>query len=216
MERRKEWGRNLSYAAFWPLFGLCFYALEWLVPGRVYHVMYHPADSLIPFCELFVIPYLFWFPFMIFAYVYAFFTDAGAFRRMMRFTALTYGGGLLMFILFPTCQNLRPQVFPRDNFLTAVMAWFYTCDTSTNVCPSLHVCGSLAAAFGLLDTRRFSTPGWRRAIWATALTICASTVFVKQHSILDTVCGFLFSGYAWLLVYGLGQERQRMAKFQNS
>ena len=167
-------------------------------------------------CELFVIPYLFWFPFMIFAYVYAFFTDAGAFRRMMRFTVLTYGGGLLMFILFPTCQNLRPQVFPRENFLTAVMAWFYTCDTSTNVCPSLHVCGSLAAAFGLLDTRRFSTPGWRRAIWATALTICASTVFVKQHSILDTVCGFLFSGYAWLLVYGLGQERQRMAKFQNS
>ena len=148
MERRKEWGRNLGYAAFWPLFGLCFYALEWLVPGRVYHVMYHPTDSLIPFCELFVIPYLFWFPFMIFAYVYAFFTDAGAFRRMMRFTALTYGGGLLMFILFPTCQNLRPQVFPRDNFLTAVMAWFYTCDTSTNVCPSLHVCGSLAAAFG--------------------------------------------------------------------
>ena len=216
MERRKEWGRNLGYAAFWPLFGLCFYALEWLVPGRVYHVMYHPTDSLIPFCELFVIPYLFWFPFMIFAYVYAFFTDAGAFRRMMRFTALPYGGGLLMFILFPTCQNLRPQVFPRDNFLTAVMAWFYTCDTSTNVCPSLHVCGSLAAAFGLLDSRRFSTPGWRRAIWATALTICASTVFVKQHSILDTVCGVLFSGYAWLLVYGLGQERQRMAKFQNS
>ena len=216
MGRSAELRRNLACAAFWPFFGLCFYALEWLVPGRVYHVMYHPVDDLIPFCELFLIPYLFWFLFMGFAYVYVFFADGAAFRRMMRFTVLTYGGGLLMFILFPTCQNLRPQVFPRENFLTAVMAWFYTCDTSTNVCPSLHVCGSLAAAFGLLDTRRFSTPGWRRAIWATALTICASTVFVKQHSILDTVCGFLFSGYAWLLVYGLGQERQRMAKFQNS
>lgn len=216
MERWKEWGRNLLYAAFWPLFGLCFYALEWLVPERAYHVMYHPADSLIPFCELFVLPYLFWFPFMVFSYVYAFFADPGAFRRMMRFTALTYGGGLLMFILFPTCQELRPQVFPRENFLSAVMAWFYTCDTSTNVCPSLHVCGSVAAALGLADTRRFSTPRWKNALRAVALTICASTVFVKQHSILDTVCGFLFCGYAWLLVYGRGREPRCAAKIQNS
>ena len=202
MRRSDELWRNLAYAAFWPFFGLCFYALEWLVPGRVYHVMYHPVDDLIPFCELFLIPYLFWFVFMVFSYVYTFFADGAAFRRMMRFTILTYGGGLLMFVLYPTCQNLRPEVFQRDNVLTQLMAWFYTTDTSTNVCPSLHVCGSLAAAFGLLDTRRFSTSRWRRAILAVALTICVSTVFVKQHSILDMLWGFGFSGFAWLAVYG--------------
>lgn len=202
MRRSAELRRNLAYAAFWPFFGLCFYALEWLVPGRVYHVMYHPVDDLIPFCELFLIPYLFWFVFMVFSYVYTFFADGAAFRRMMRFTMLTYGGGLLMFVLYPTCQNLRPEVFQRDNVLTQLMAWFYTTDTSTNVCPSLHVCGSLAAAWGLLDTRRFSTPRWRRAILAVALTICVSTVFVKQHSILDMLWGFGFSGFAWLAVYG--------------
>lgn len=200
--RSAELRRNLAFAAFWPFFGLCFYALEWLVPGRVYHVMYHPLDDLIPFCELFLIPYLFWFLFMGFAYVYTFCTDGEAFRRMMRFTILTYGGGLLMFLLYPTCQNLRPEVFVRDNVLTRTMAWFYTTDTSTNVCPSLHVCGSLAAAFGLLDTRRFSTPRWRQAILAAALTICVSTVFVKQHSILDMLWGFVFSGCAWMAVYG--------------
>ena len=202
MRRSDELWRNLAYAAFWPFFGLCFYALEWLVPGRVYHVMYHPVDDLIPFCELFLIPYLFWFVFMVFSYVYTFLADGAAFRRMMGFTILTYGGGLLMFVLYPTCQNLRPEVFQRDNVLTQLMAWFYTTDTSTNVCPSLHVCGSLAAAWGLLDTRRFSTPRWRRAILAVALTICVSTVFVKQHSILDMLWGFGFSGAAWLAVYG--------------
>ena len=200
--RSAELRHNLAYAAFWPFFGLCFYALEWLVPGRVYHVMYHPLDDRIPFCELFLIPYLFWFLFMGFAYVYAFFADGAAFRRMMRFTILTYGGGLVMFLLYPTCQNLRPEVFLRDNVLTRTMAWFYTTDTSTNVCPSLHVCGSLAAAFGLLDTRRFSTAGWKRAVLAVALTICVSTVFVKQHSVLDMLWGFGFSGFAWLAVYG--------------
>lgn len=202
MLRTRDVRENLLLAAFWPLFGLCFYALEWLVPGRTYHVMYHPVDDLIPFCELFLIPYLFWFAFMGFAYFYAFFAEPRAFRRMMWFTILTYGGGLVMFLLYPTCQDLRPEVFARDNFLTRTMAWFYICDTSTNVCPSLHVCGSLAAAFGLVDTRRFSTPARRRLVLGIALTICISTVFVKQHSIIDMVCGFLFSGIAWLLVYG--------------
>ena len=200
--RTREDRENLILASFWLVFGLCFYALEWLVPGRSYHVMYHPLDARIPFCELFLLPYLFWFVFMGFAYVYAFFAEPRAFRRMMWFTILTYGGGLLMFLLFPTCQNLRPEAFIRDNFLTRTMAWFYTCDTSTNVCPSLHVCGSLASAFGFVDTKRFSSRGWKISIYIIALTICASTVFVKQHSIIDTVFGFVFSGYAWLLVYG--------------
>ena len=208
--RSRENRENLVLAAFWLVFGLCFYALEWLVPGRSYQVMYHPLDDVIPFCELFVIPYLFWFVFMGFAYVYAFFAEPRAFRRMMWFTILTYGSGLLMFLIFPTCQNLRPDVFVRDNFLTRVMAWFYTCDTSTNVCPSLHVCGSLAAAFGFVDTKRFSTKGWKTTIYIIALTICASTVFVKQHSIIDTVFGFVFSGYAWLMVYGRTSRVSRL------
>ena len=206
MDRMAQYRKNLIWAAFWLLFGACFYALEWLVPQRRYHVMYHPLDDAIPFCELFLIPYLFWFVFMIFAYVYTFFADPRAFRRLMMFTILTYGGALVLFVLFPTCQNLRPVSFARDNILTQVMAWFYTCDTSTNVCPSLHVCGSMAAAFGLTDTRRFCTPGWRAVICLTALVISISTVFVKQHSIIDTVCGFLFSGYARILVYGTRNE----------
>ena len=210
MLRSAEVRLNVLLAGFWLLFGASFYALEWLVPTREFHVMYHPVDNLIPFCELFVIPYLFWFVFMLSAYFYAFFADPRAFRRMMMFTILTYGGGLLMFIFYPTCQNLRPMSFERDNLLTQVMAWFYTCDTSTNVCPSLHVCGSMAAAFGFVDTKRFSTRGWKTTIYIIALTICASTVFVKQHSIIDTVYGFVFSGYAWLMVYGRTSRVSRL------
>ncbi len=201
MLRSRKMRQNLMLAAFWPVFGGLFYAMEWLVPERSYHVMYHPLDDLIPFCEVFLIPYLFWFVFLVGGYAYTFFADPDAFRRMMGFTILTYGGGLLMFALYPTCQNLRPTEFPRDNVLTELMAWFYTCDTNTNVCPSLHVCGSLAVAFGLTDTQRFSGRTWKRAIHAAALTICVSTVFVKQHSILDTLCGFVFCGFAWTAIY---------------
>lgn len=214
MLRSSETRRNLMLALFWPLFGLCFYAMEWLVPQRSYHVMYHPIDDRIPFCELFLIPYLFWFVFMVTAYLYTFFTDPGAFRRLMLFTIATYGAGLVMFAIFPTCQNLRPVSFERDNVLTRLMAWFYTCDTSTNVCPSLHVCGSLAAAHGFTDTKRFSTRGWKWVIYGVALLICVSTVFVKQHSIIDTICGFALSSLVWMMVYGLPADTQLPRRLQ--
>ena len=38
-------------------------------------------------------------------------------------------------------------------------------------------------------------------------SICISTVFVKQHSVIDTVCGFLFSAAAWQMVYGTTAAR---------
>lgn len=214
MKILKERKRELRLALFWPFFGMSFYALEWLVPERSYHVMEHPLDALIPFCEWFLIPYLFWFVFMVSAYVYTFFAEPEAFRRLMWFTILTYGGGLVMFLLFPTCQNLRPVAFERDNLLTRLMAWFYTCDTSTNVCPSLHVCGSIAAALGLTDTKKFSAPGRRAMVWTIALTICLSTVFVKQHSVIDTLWGFVFSGAAWLAVYRLPCTGQSALQLQ--
>ena len=48
-------------------------------------------------------------------------------------------------------------------------------------------------------SRSFSTAA---SILLIALTICVSTVFVKQHSILDMLWGFGFSGAAWMAVYG--------------
>ena len=55
---------------------------------------------------------------------------------------------------FSHIKLLRPEVFARDNALTRAVAWFYTFDTNTNVCPSLHVIGSAAALFVLRDCPR--------------------------------------------------------------
>ena len=47
MLRSAEVRLNVLLAGFWLLFGASFYALEWLVPTREFHVMYHPVDDLI-------------------------------------------------------------------------------------------------------------------------------------------------------------------------
>ena len=197
---------HLKMLLFWPAFGISFYALERLIP-RMYHPVHCALDDVIPFEEIFLIPYLFWFVFLIGSHVYTAFADIGAFRRLMQFVMITYGFSLLIYMIWPTCQNLRPAVFPRDNVLTRFMAAFYAFDTNTNVCPSLHVCGSFAAAFAFTDTRRFSGKIWKTVIFSIAILISVSTVFVKQHSAIDMFCGLLLSGVAWFAVYVLPEKR---------
>lgn len=176
---------HVKLLLFWPLFGLCFLYLERFSPVTEFVAVHCALDDLIPFCELFLIPYLFWFVYLIGSLAYTFFFDIQSFRREMYFVILTYASTILIYCLFPTCQLLRPEIFPRDNLLTRFIAWYYAFDTNTNVCPSLHVIGSLAALVGLWDSPRFSSRKWRAASAVTAVLISISTVFMKQHSILD-------------------------------
>lgn len=74
---------------YWPIFGLLFLFLERLQPQRNYYPVYCGLDDIIPFCEWALIPYLFWFVFLIGTLVYTFFVDVPAFRRMMYFVIVT-------------------------------------------------------------------------------------------------------------------------------
>lgn len=189
---------------YWPFFGILFYMAERVFSRRYFHAMWCPLDNSIPFCEWFLIPYLFWFVYLAGMHVYLFFRDAAAFRKMMRFIALTYSAALWIFFLYPTCQELRPVVFPRDNFLTRLTAAFYAFDTNTNVCPSLHCVGSMAVVFAAWDTEGLRR--WRLPVTALGLLISISTVFVKQHSVLDVFWAMVLCAAAYGAVYVLPQK----------
>ena len=192
--------RHLLLLLHWPIFGILFYSAEKLIP-RTFHPVWCPVDDAIPFCELFMIPYLFWFVFLVGMHVYLGFTNIPAFRQFMQFVIFSYGTTMLIYIIYPTCQNLRPTVFPRDNVLTRMVADFYEFDTNTNVCPSLHCVGSMAVVFASWHTERLKK--WRPAITVTGLLIAFSTVFVKQHSILDVFWGMVLCAVGYVLVYKL-------------
>lgn len=197
-----ETEKCLMLLSYWPIYGALFYIAEQFFRPSRYHVMHCALDDRIPFCELFLIPYLFWFIYMVGIHVYTFFRDQRAFQRLMWFIILSYTVGLIFFYCFPTIQLLRPEVFPRDNLLTDMLAAFYRTDTNTNVCPSLHVVGSMAVFYAARDTRLFDHRGWRCFFYATTFLICISTVFLKQHSAIDVVVGMLVSWCAAELVYG--------------
>lgn len=152
-----------------------------------YYVVYTPLDDWIPFCEWFILPYVCWYGYMFVVGMYLMTQDRGEFLRCCVFV---FGGlslCLLICTVFPNGQNLRPKVFPRENLLTSLIQGIYAADTNTNVLPSMHVLGSLAIHTAV---HRSQTPilrkrGVRLASLILCVLICISTVFVKQHSVLD-------------------------------
>lgn len=194
--------RHLKLLLYWPVFGCFFLFVERLSPVTSYFPIYCTLDDLIPFCEFFLIPYLFWFVYLAGMHLYTLLCDVTVFRRFMWFIILSYSAAMLIYLIFPTCQELRPASFQRDNLFTRFLFYFYQFDTHTNVCPSIHVIGSAAVWCASLHIRRFQTAAWRLAFGITGALICASTVFLKQHSIVDVLAAIPICVLAYCLTFG--------------
>lgn len=204
---------HLFYLLFWPIWGLLFSWLE----GRdeiEYHVVECELDGLIPFCEFFVIPYLFWFMFLAGMLVYGLLFDVETFRKMSQFIIVTYMATAVIYVVWPSQQLLRPESFARDNVFTRFMAHFYAFDTNTNVCPSLHVIGSMAALFAGWNSRYFCKWPWRISFIVITILICLSTVFLKQHSALDIFPALVISFAAYYLVYKKMKKTQEQVQLE--
>ena len=191
---------HLKMLLYWPVFFVLF-----MIEERVLQLNYRPMhcalDDIIPFCEWFLIPYLFWFVFMVGMIVYSLLWDVDAFRRFMKFIMFTYTVTLIIYLVYPSMQNLRPAEFERDNALTRFMASYYVFDTNTNVCPSMHVIGSVAVLCAAWNSKAFSTTPWRIAFTVVTLLISFSTVFLKQHSFVDVPPAFLLSAAGWWVAH---------------
>ncbi len=211
-KRNKSENRHLWLLLFWVVYGIWFVLVERGF-SRTFHTVWCPVDDWIPFCEWFVIPYIIWYVFLYGMILYLLLTDVPAFRRHMYFIILTYGITMVIYAIYPTCQALRPSQFPRNNPMTWLIQLLYTLDTPTNVCPSMHVIGSVAVVFAAWDTRRFQNAGWRVGFVVTAILICLSTMFIKQHSAVDVLAGLLLCGLAYPVVYG--KRRKASSQKQN-
>ena len=212
-DQLREKFRYGTLLLFWPIFGLLFLYLERMREVPDYYEMHCALDDFIPFNEWFIIPYMFWFVYLIGMISYTFFKEKDVFVQLMKYLIATNMAAVVIFFVFPTVQNLRPDVFPRDNVLTRFIGAFYRFDTDTNVCPSLHVVDSLAVLSAALRSRRFgqSRP-WRFAFRVACMLICISTVFLKQHSAIDLVVGAFVGAIAEHMVYGSAAAQQHTAR----
>lgn len=189
-------GQNPAYLLFWPVFGLRYLMIERFQPAGGYHAVSCSLDDKIPFLEGFVIPYFLWYFCIIGIHLWLYRRNDPVYGRYSTYLILTMSVSTVIFLAYPTCQNLRPSEFPRDNLLTDTVRILYRMDTSSNVCPSEHVIGS--AGFFLGVAYSHDVTGKKRVAAGTAAFLTAiSTVFLKQHSVVDLLAAIPVCLLGW-------------------
>lgn len=171
------------------------------VPTQI-HILECSLDQRIPFCEYFIIPYLLWFAFIVVTWFYLCFYDKNGFYQ---FIVFLYGGMTLFLIIstvFPNGLNLRVSYDAEKNIFTKLTAFIQTTDSPTNVFPSIHVYNSIGACIALWkNTAVKKHPLLKGFILLLTISICLSTVFLKQHSVVDVVGAFVLSAVFYWISY---------------
>ncbi|MDO5146880.1 MAG: phosphatase PAP2 family protein [Eubacteriales bacterium] len=202
MKEKLNQYKHVLLLLYFPVYLTIFRYLEENVPKK-FHIISSPLDQYIPFVAIFIVPYLLWFLYMAVAGIYLLFFEKECFCRMMYFGMIGMSIFLLVSWLYPNGLNLRPTVFAEDNIFVRLTQYVYSVDTATNVLPSIHVFNSVGVCIAIRDSERL---GKNRVIQAgstvATVLIILSTMFVKQHSVVDVMAGLVLSAVAWELVYG--------------
>ena len=185
----------------WVFYFSMYFITENLIPLERCHVIHCAIDDLIPFHEGFVIFYAGWYAYVVAALAYSFFYNVEGFKHLQKYIIITQVVAMACYILYPSIQNLRPEVFPRHNAFTWLLGVIYAFDTPTGVFPSLHVGYSMGIVSTALKDRELPA-FWKVAAALFAVMVCLAVCFVKQHSFLDVVAALPLCLLAEALVFG--------------
>lgn len=172
------------------------------------YFMHSFLDDYIPFMKVFVIPYIFWYIYIIMALVYFGFTSREDFYKL---TFFMFGGMTICFLIYyilPNGQNLRPVITDTD-LLSRMIANIYKTDNPTNVAPSMHVLDSIAVHLAVRHSKQLRKYKWLQ--WSSliaAFLISISTVMIKQHSIEDGIYAVILSYILYRVIYRPNRQEE--------
>lgn len=189
--------------AFYLIGYLVYFHIIEMIPRSYYLEITMPIDRVIPFCEIFVLPYMSWFFFVTIGLVVTYRTDRDAYDALSTTLMLGMSTFLLISTFLPNRQPLRLIEMPRKNILTDLVAWLWSTDTPTNVWPSIHVFNTTAVwmAVFMSDHPRFKKLPLRIGLAVWSLLIILSTVLIKQHSMFDVLTALGLIAICYIRIY---------------
>lgn len=166
--------------------------------------VYSKLDDLIPFAEIFIIPYLLWFLYIFVTVLYFFLTSKTDFYKYCAYLFIGMTVCLAIYTIWPNGHYLRVNLntLGRSNIFIDILSMIYRIDTATNVFPSIHVFNSIGALIAIYKSNKLNKIRWIRCSGVIlTVSICMSTVFLKQHSILDVFGGIALSLIMYIIIY---------------
>ncbi len=206
----RSYGHLLLPVLYAPFYIITFIYLE-NRPVEYLHIIEMKIDKCIPFCEYFIIPYYLWFGYIALTVIaFAFLADRKEYYRL----CIMLGAGMTIFLfisyIWPNGLQLRPATLPRDNFCTDLVRFLQKSDTSTNVFPSIHCYNSMVANAAIWKNEKFSK---KKGIKWISLVLCIlilmSTLFLKQHSMMDLLAALIMFVAFYIPLYAVPELQNK-------
>lgn len=182
----------------YPIFSIWYFVLQQFPLS--YHLVECPLDRMLPFIEWFIIPYVVWYVYIAGALTVFAFRSRAEFLHLVMFLYIGMGLSLLIQTIYPTAIAFRPESFNRDNVFIRLVELIYANDTPTNVFPSIHCYNAIVTHITISKFVK-DRKGIKAASLLLAVLICLSTVFIKQHSVLDAAGAMILVAVIYPLVY---------------
>ncbi len=157
------------------------------------HTMATPLDSLIPFLPGFLIPYVGCFAHWALTFYIVYKTEDG-FARLFTAAVMGYIVCFTVYLLWPT--TITRPVEAANGVWGFIYGVICASDAPLNLFPSMHcmlafLCA--AASLGCPNAGR----AYRAFSCVMLALVCAATVFVKQHYVLDVTGGLALGAAVW-------------------
>ncbi|WP_373231896.1 phosphatase PAP2 family protein [Cohnella sp.] len=170
------------------------------------------ADEAIPFLKVFSIPYSIWIFYIYACLLYFFKKDINVYYRSLLIYIVS---ALVCYLIYSVFQTTvpRPMVIGSDPF-SELMRYIYNRDQPFNCFPSIH-CFSSYMVMRLVWSSSFRNKWNVTLITGMSSLIILSTLFVKQHVIMDAIGAiFLVEVVISVIVlaermFKLSRERQK-------
>lgn len=181
------------------------------------YILYIRLDDFIPHVPLFVIPYVLWYAYVAIPAFFLFFASKNEFVKIALFLTLGMMVACIVYTLFPNGQTLRPELNGYDAPLIRLIQLIYSNDTPNNSAPSIHVIYSVAAhaAIAFYNNNRKRIAWINMASLILSVLCIMSTVFIKQHSMIDLIFGLIVSAVLYILIYGRRTGKTTEAKYNS-
>lgn len=189
MNKIKNLKKHLVYLGLMLIFPLLHFIYKFLnTPHGKVHNLSTVFDVSTPFVKVFIIPYITWYIFTYIIFIYLYQKDKKIYLR----TIITYAACLLLsYLIFYFFQTTVPRpVLVGNDIFTNLIRLVYKFDEPFNCFPSIHVlsCYLIIKSIKLLKNQNNFI---KLLLCFIGTLIILSTLFVKQHVLLDILCAIL-------------------------
>lgn len=167
-----------------------YFGIRPFINGFKHYSMVSSLDRALPFVSIFFSIYLLAYIQWIIGFVLIG-RDEQAASRMFVGELIAKGIALICFVFFPTTiEELRPSMesLRGGGIWCELAAWVYSMDNVDNCFPSIHCLESWVCFRGALSLKKL--PWWYAYLMLVmTLLVFVSTLFVKQHVLIDVLGG---------------------------